>query len=105
MSVLLGVMAGRCSTHPATAASSVLRRIGSVTLTAKPTGPIIAGDMSDHAFQALMLWLICAQVFMSFVALLVFWYKTRKGLDQIEGISAAVYLEVKRTLREYRSNP
>ncbi len=76
-----------------------------MTLTAKPGGPIITGDMSDHAFQALMLWLICAQVLMSFVALLVFWYKTRKSLDQIEGVSAAVYLEVKRTLREYRSNP
>jgi len=37
------------------------------------------------------------------VAYLVVWYKTRKSLDQIEGISAAVYLEVKRTLREHRS--
>jgi len=36
-----------------------------------------------------MLWLICAQVFMSFYwRFFVFWYKTRKGLDQIEGISA-----------------
>ena len=61
--------------------------------------------MSDHAFQALMLWLICAQVFMSLVVLVVFWYKTRKDLDQIQGVTAAVYLEVKRTLREYRSIP
>ncbi|HEY3100485.1 MAG TPA: hypothetical protein VGL14_16345 [Methylomirabilota bacterium] len=61
--------------------------------------------MSDHAFQALMLWLICAQVFMSLLAILVFWYKTRQDLDQIQGVTAAVYLEVKRTLREFRSNP
>jgi len=61
--------------------------------------------MSDHALQALMLWLVCAQVVLSLVALLVFWYKTRNDLDQIQGVTAAVYLEVKRTLREYRSNP
>jgi hypothetical protein len=61
--------------------------------------------MSDHAFQALMLWLICAQVFMSLLAILVFWYKTRQDLDQIQGVTAAVYLEVKRTLRDFRSNP
>ena len=52
-----------------------------------------------------MLYLICAQVFMSLLAILVFWYKTRQDRDQIQGVTAAVYLEVKRTLREFRSNP
>ena len=52
-----------------------------------------------------MLYLICAQVFMSLIVVVVFWAKTRKDLDQIQGVTAAVYLEVKRTLREYRSNP
>ena len=63
------------------------------------------GAMSDHAFQALLLWLICAQVVMSLLAILVFWYMTRQDLDQIPGVTAAVYLDVKRTLREFRSNP
>ncbi len=70
-----------------------------------PTWIDNSATMSDHAFQALMLWLIGGQVFMSFVAVLIFWYKTRRSLDQIEGVSAAVYLEVRRTLREFRSNP
>ena len=61
--------------------------------------------MSDHAFQALMLWLIFAQVFMSLVVIVVFWYKTRQNLDPIKGVTAAVYLEAKRTLGEFRSNP
>ena len=65
--------------------------------------PIITAEMSEHAFQQLMLGIVCGEVAVVIVAFLVFWYKTRKSLDQIEGISAAVYLEVKRTLREHRT--
>jgi len=42
---------------------------------------------------------------MSLVVIVVFWAKTRKDLEQIQGVTAGIYLEVKRTLREYRSNP
>ncbi len=61
--------------------------------------------MSEHAFHSLMLAIVAGEAFLSLVAILVFWYKTRKDLDQIQGVTATVYLEVKRTLREYRSNP
>ena len=61
--------------------------------------------MSEHAIQQLMLGVVCTEVAIVILAFLVFWYKTRTSLDQIEGISAAVYLEVRRTLREFRSNP
>jgi NADH:ubiquinone oxidoreductase subunit K len=74
-----------------------------VTLTAIGRRPIITGEMSEHAFQQLMLGIVCGEVAVVIVAFLVFWYKTRKSLDQIEGISAAVYLEVKRTLRDHRT--
>jgi NADH:ubiquinone oxidoreductase subunit K len=74
-----------------------------VTLTPIGRRPIITGEMSEHAFQQLMLGIVSGEVAVVIVAFLVFWYKTRKSLDQIEGISAAVYLEVKRTLREHRS--
>jgi len=58
--------------------------------------------MTDHAFQQLLLAIVCSEVAVVIVALLVFWYKTRKSLDQIEGVSAAVFLEVRKTLREHR---
>ena len=64
-----------------------------------------SATMSEHAFQQLMLGVVCGEVAVVIVAFLVFWYKTRRSLDEIEGISAAVYLEVRRTLREFRSNP
>jgi len=73
-----------------------------VTLTPIGRRPIITGEMSEPAFQQLMLGIVCGEVAVVIVAFLVFWYKTRTSLDQIEGISAAVYLEVKRTLREHR---
>src|SRR3989475_5703839 len=97
------VVLGCRSATPGSAASSVLRRIRVVTLTPIACRPIITAEMSEHAFQQLMLGIVCGEVAVVIVAFLVFWYKTRKSLDQIEGISAAVYLEVKRTLREHRS--
>jgi len=36
---------------------------------------------------------------------MLFWATTPKRLEQIQGVTAGIYLEVKRTLREYRSNP
>jgi hypothetical protein len=52
-----------------------------------------------------MPYLICAQMFTSFLVVVVFSTRTRKDLDRIQGVTAAVSLEVKRTLREYHSNP
>jgi len=58
--------------------------------------------MSEHAFLALMLAVCCFEAATAIAVVVCFWWKTRKSLDQIEGVTAAVYLEVRKVLLQSR---
>jgi len=58
--------------------------------------------MSEHAFLALMLAVCCLEAFALGVVIVYFEYRTRKSLQQIEGVSAAVFLEVRKVLSQSR---
>lgn len=58
--------------------------------------------MSEDAFLALMLAVCCFEVAVAILGMVYFEYKTRKSLQQIEGVSAAVFLEVRKVLSQSR---
>ena len=54
--------------------------------------------MTEHVFMIAGLIFIAAQT--AFVGYLV--YRVRRKSDQIEGITAAIYLQARRVLEQYR---
>jgi hypothetical protein len=59
-------------------------------------------EMTEHGFLAAMLALVGLEVIVLGLVLGYFTYRISRVLERVEGISAAVYLEVRKVLGQSR---